>query len=123
MDLLGGLYVLTRVVETGSFSAVARERAQSQAAVARQIAQLEQHFGVRLLHRTTRKLSLTDDGQTLLGLARPILDGVEAMEAALGRQSVSPVGLVRFGVPVVAARFLSSRLPPCSPIIPVSRSN
>jgi DNA-binding transcriptional LysR family regulator len=46
---------------------------------------LEQHFGVRLLHRTTRKLSLTDDGQMLLGLARPVLDGVEALEAAVGR--------------------------------------
>ncbi|PNB31659.1 hypothetical protein C1X73_38570, partial [Pseudomonas sp. FW305-130] len=45
------------------------------AAVARQIAALEQHFGVRLLHRTTRKLSLTDDGQVLLGLARPVLEG------------------------------------------------
>jgi DNA-binding transcriptional LysR family regulator len=61
MDLLGALGVLVRVVETGSFSAVAREREISQAAVARQIAQLEEHFGVRLLHRTTRKLSLTDD--------------------------------------------------------------
>jgi DNA-binding transcriptional LysR family regulator len=82
MDLLGALGVLVRVVETGSFSAAARERELSQAAVARQIAQLEDHFGVRLFHRTTRKLSLTDDGQMLLGLARPVLDGVEGMEAA-----------------------------------------
>src|ERR1700761_1845006 len=103
MDLLGGLNVLTRVVETGSFSAVAREKAQSQAAVARQIAQLEAHFGVRLLHRTTRKLSLTDDGQMLLGLSRPVLEGVEALEEALGRQSVLPTGLVRLGIPAVGA--------------------
>jgi len=111
MDLLGGLGVLLRVVETGSFSAVAREREVSQAAVARQIAQLEQHFGVRLLHRTTRKLSLTDDGQMLLGLARPVLDGVDGMEAALGRQRASPVGLVRVGVTVTGSRFLAQRLP------------
>jgi DNA-binding transcriptional LysR family regulator len=111
MDLLGALRILTRVVETGSFSAVAREHVLSQAAVARQISALEQHFGVRLLHRTTRKLSLTDDGQMLLGLAHPVLDGVEAMEAAVGRQSTAPVGLVRVGVPVIAARFLSRRLP------------
>jgi DNA-binding transcriptional LysR family regulator len=53
------------------------------------VSQLEDHFGgrLRLLHRTTRKLSLNDDGQMLLGLARPILDGVKAMEAAAGRQS------------------------------------
>jgi DNA-binding transcriptional LysR family regulator len=111
MDLLGTLEVLVRVVETGSFSAVARERGQTQAAVARQIAQLEAHFGVRLFHRTTRKLSLTDDGQMLLGLTRPVLEGVEGLEAALGRQSASPVGLVRVGVNVTAARFFAQRVP------------
>jgi hypothetical protein len=107
MDLLGALGVLVRVVETGSFSAVARERELSQAAVARQISQLEEHFGVRLLHRTTRKLSLTDDGQMLLGLARPVLDGVDD----LGRQRASPVGLVRVGVAVTASRLPAQRLP------------
>ena len=111
MDLLGALRVLSRVVETGSFSAVARKHAVSQAAVTRQISALEEHFGVRLLHRTTRKLSLTDDGRMLLDLAQPVLDGVEAMETAVGRQRTLPVGLVRVGVTVVAARFLSERLP------------
>ena len=111
MDLLGALGVLVRVVETGSFSAVARERELSQAAVARQVSQLEEHFGVRLFHRTTRKLSLTDDGEMLLGLARPVLDGVDGLEAALGRQSASPVGLVRVGVTVTASIFLAQRLP------------
>jgi DNA-binding transcriptional LysR family regulator len=111
MDLIGALGVLVRVVETGSFSAVARERELSQAAVARQVSQLEEHFGVRLFHRTTRKLSLTDDGEMLLGLARPVLDGVETLEAALGQHSAAPVGLVRVGVTVTASRFLSLRLP------------
>jgi DNA-binding transcriptional LysR family regulator len=111
MDLLGALGVLVRVVETGSFSAVARERELSQAAIARQVSQLEDHFGVRLFHRTTRKLSLTDDGEMLLGLARPVLDGVDGMEAALGQQSALPVGLVRVGVTVASSRFLAQRLP------------
>jgi DNA-binding transcriptional LysR family regulator len=111
MDLVGTFEVLVRVAETGSFSAVARERGLTQAAVARQISQLEKHFGVRLFHRTTRKLSLTDDGQMLLGLARPVLEGVEGIEAALGRQSASPVGLVRVGVNVTGGRFFAQRLP------------
>src|SRR5580704_7870707 len=111
MDILGALGILVRVVETGSFSAVARERGLSQAAVARQISHLEDHFGVRLFHRTTRKLSLTDDGETLLGLARPVLEGVETLEAALGQHSAAAVGLVRVGVTVTASRFLSLRLP------------
>jgi DNA-binding transcriptional LysR family regulator len=111
MDLLGALGVLIRVVETGSFSAVTRERELSQAAVARQISQLEDHFAVRLFHRTTRKLSLTDDGEMLLGLARPVLDGVDALEAALAQQSALPVGLVRVGATVTSTRFLAQRLP------------
>ena len=111
MDLVGTLEVLVRVVETGSFSAAARERGLTQAAVARQISQLEEHFSVRLFHRTTRKLSLTDDGQMLLGLARPILEGVEGIKAALGRQSASPVGLVRVGVNVTGGHFFAQRLP------------
>lgn len=110
MDLLGALGVLARVVETGSFSAVARERSVSQAAIARQIAQLEEHYDVRLLHRTTRKLSLTDDGELLLGYAGPILDGVEGLESALRQQSSSPVGLVRVGLPVAASHYLAPRL-------------
>ena len=111
MDLIGALGALVRVVEAGSFSAVARERGASQSAVTRQIAQLEQHFGVRLFHRTTRRLSLTDDGQALLGHARHMLETAEEMEAALGRQSRSPAGLVRIGVSVAGARFLAARLP------------
>src|SRR5258708_9075317 len=112
MDLLSALGVLVRVVETGSFSAVARERELSQAAVARQVSQLENHFGVRLFHPTTRKLSLTDDGQMLLGLARPVLDGVEGIEPALGQQSTLPVGLLRVCVTVAPPRLPRLRLPP-----------
>jgi DNA-binding transcriptional LysR family regulator len=111
MDLLGALDTLVRVVESGSFSAVARQQGASQSAVTRQIAQLEQHFGLRLFHRTTRRLSLTDDGQALLGHARHVLETAEEMEAALGRHSKSPTGLVRVGVSVAGARFLAWRLP------------
>jgi DNA-binding transcriptional LysR family regulator len=111
MDMLGALASLVRVTEAGSFSDVARERDISKAAVARQVAFLEQHFGIRLLHRTTRKLSLTGDGQMLLRLARPVLDGLENIEAVLGRQSIAPVGLVRVGVVVAASHFLAPRLP------------
>jgi DNA-binding transcriptional LysR family regulator len=110
MDLIGALRCFVRVVETGSFSAVSREIQLSQSAVTRQIAQLEQHFGARLLHRTTRHLSLTDDGQGLLSHARHLLDTAEEMEAALGRQSSSPTGLVRLGLSVAAARFVAARI-------------
>jgi DNA-binding transcriptional LysR family regulator len=111
MDLLRALDVLVRVVEVGSFSAVARERRMSSAAITRLVAQLEDHFGVRLFHRTTRKLSLTDDGETLVARARPLLDGAEELKSELDGQRSSPSGLVRVGVTATASGFLSPRLP------------
>jgi DNA-binding transcriptional LysR family regulator len=100
-----------RVVETGSFSAVARENLVSQSAVTRLIAQLEQHFGARLFHRTTRRLSLTDDGQGLLAHARHVVEAADEMEAALGRQASAPTGLVRLGTSIAGGHFLAPRLP------------
>ncbi len=111
MDLLGALATFVRVVDTGSFSAVAREAGSNQSTVTRQIGQLEDHFGVRLLHRTTRQLSLTHDGQDLLVHARHLLDTAEGMEAALGRHRSAPVGHVRFGTSVAFGMYLSPRLP------------
>jgi DNA-binding transcriptional LysR family regulator len=111
MDLIGALRAFVRVTETGSFSAVARETNASQSAVTRQIAQLEQHFQVRLFHRTTRRLSLTDDGKTLMSHAHHLLETTDEMEAALGRQSGEPRGLVRLGTSVAGGLFLSTRLP------------
>ena len=111
MDLIGALRAFVRVTETGSFSAVARETHVSQSAVTRLVAQLEQHFDVRLFHRTTRRLSLTDDGQVLLAHARHLLEGADEMEAVLGRQSGAPRGLVRLGTSVAGGLFLATRVP------------
>jgi DNA-binding transcriptional LysR family regulator len=79
--------------------------------VTRQIAQLEQHFAARMFHRTTRRLSLTDDGQGLLTHARHLVEAADEMEAALGQQSSSPTGLVRVGTSVAGGLFLAPRLP------------
>lgn len=111
MDLFGALNDFVRVAETGSFSRVARENGSSQSAVTRQIAQLEQHFGVRLLHRTTRRLSLTDDGQILIDYAHRLLEESSAMERDLGKGRRSPSGLVRLGTIMGAGLCLVTRLP------------
>jgi DNA-binding transcriptional LysR family regulator len=111
LDLLGALQTFLRVIDTGSFSAVAREARTSQSTITRQIGQLEDHFGVRLLNRTTRRLSLTHDGQDLLVHARHLLDTAQGMEAALGQHRTAPVGHVRFGTSVAFGLFLASRLP------------
>jgi DNA-binding transcriptional LysR family regulator len=110
VDLIGALTVFNRIAETGSFSAVARETNTSQSAVTRLVGQLEAHFGVRLFHRTTRRLSLTEDGQDLLGHAHHLLEVAEGMEGALGRHRTSPTGLVRIGVSTAGAALMGPRL-------------
>jgi DNA-binding transcriptional LysR family regulator len=111
MDLIAALRAFVRVTETGSFSAVARETHASQSAVTRLVAQLEQHFDVRLFHRTTRRLSLTDDGQVLMAHARHVIESADEMETVLGRQSGAPRGLVRLGTSIAGGLFLATRLP------------
>jgi DNA-binding transcriptional LysR family regulator len=111
MDLIDALRCFIRVVETGSFSAVSRESQITQSAVSRQVAQLEQHFKARLFHRSTRHLSLTDDGQSLLTHARRLMDVTDEMEEALGRQSSSPTGTVRLGTSIAGGLVLAPRLP------------
>lgn len=111
MDLLAGLKTFLRVIETGSFTAVAREVATTQSSVARQIAQLESHFGVRLIHRTTRRLSLTDDGQRLVDHARQLIEDAEAMEQDLGATGRSVKGLVRVALPVSVGLYVAPMLP------------
>jgi DNA-binding transcriptional LysR family regulator len=110
MDLLRALGTFNRIVETGSFSAVARETNSSQSAVTRLIDQLEAHFRLRLFHRTTRHLSLTEDGQDLLGHARHLLEKAADMEGALGRHLSSPTGLVRLGLSAGASINLVPRM-------------
>ena len=104
MDLLATLRTFVRITETGSFSAVAREVGATQPAISRQVAQLEEHLGVRLFQRSTRSLTLTEDGRDLLGHARLVLETVAETEAAIGRRRGSATGLVRLGCPTVFGR-------------------
>jgi DNA-binding transcriptional LysR family regulator len=105
MDLLAGFRCFVRVAETGSFSAVAREVGSTQPAVSRQIAALEQHFEVRLIQRTTRSLTFTQDGLDLLAHARRVLDTVDETEEILGKRRASPSGTVRIASSTSMARL------------------
>jgi DNA-binding transcriptional LysR family regulator len=111
MDLLHALGTFIRIVETGSFSATAREQNVGHSSVTRLVGQLEDHFGMRLFQRTTRRLNLTEDGQTLLAYASQVMEAAEDMEGALRQQRGSPSGVVRVGLPVGAAALLVPRLP------------
>ena len=66
MDRLDAIKIFVRVVESGSFSAVARELGVGQPAVSKQVASLEAHLGAQLLMRTSRNLSLTEAGRVVI---------------------------------------------------------
>jgi len=93
-----------RVIETGSFSAVAKELATSQPRVSKQIAALEAQLGVRLLRRSTRKLSMTEEGERLYAQARRIVQEVSEVESQL-KGAGQPQGTLRVACPPVFARI------------------
>ncbi len=95
MDRLEAMRVFVRVVETGSFSAVAREANIGQPAVSKQVAALEEHLHARLLHRTSRNLNLTEAGQIYYEAAVRLLSDLENTEQAVGRGQTQPSGLLR----------------------------
>jgi len=88
-----------KVVDEGSFAGAARRLSINQAVVTRLVADLEAHLGARLLHRTTRSLSLTDAGERYLQRCRQILTDVDAAEEALSDGETRIGGRVRVAVP------------------------
>jgi DNA-binding transcriptional LysR family regulator len=104
--------LLTRVAELGTLSAAAREREEPVSQISRAIARLESAVGVRLLHRTTHGLSLTDEGDTFLAHARRMLDAAAELEGALSGKLAGPSGWVRVAVsPILAQMFVARTLP------------
>jgi DNA-binding transcriptional LysR family regulator len=83
MDRLAAMQTFVRVVEAGSFSAVARELGTTQSAVSKQVAALERALGARLLGRTTRSLGLTEEGGRYFEQARRLVAEVAEAESAL----------------------------------------
>jgi LysR family transcriptional regulator for bpeEF and oprC len=97
--------IFVRVVETGSFSAVAKERGMGQPAVSKQVAALEAELGTELLNRNTRSISLTGAGTEFYDSAQRILEDFETATSRIGRSQTTPRGLVRIAVPASFARL------------------
>ncbi|NKK42882.1 LysR family transcriptional regulator [Rhizobium leguminosarum] len=110
MDIVSALRTFQRVVETGSFSAAAHDLDVTQPAVSRQVAALEGHFNIRLLHRTTSGLSLTAEGERMLPMALRILEAVEELGDAAGSDGAMASGKVRLSVPAPLGLYLSELL-------------
>jgi DNA-binding transcriptional LysR family regulator len=95
MDLLNSLRVFVRVADAGSFTTAAQALDFSTAQVSRLVADLEQHVQARLLHRTTRRLSLTEAGERFLLRARQILDDMAEATAEARGAHLKPSGRLR----------------------------
>jgi LysR family transcriptional regulator, regulator for bpeEF and oprC len=105
MDRLDAMGLFIRVVDSGSFSAVARTLDVGQPAISKQIAALEAHLGAQLLQRTSRSLTLTEAGRDFYESAVRVVSAVEAAESRVGRGRIAPSGLVRANVTPVFGRL------------------
>ncbi|WP_329905753.1 LysR family transcriptional regulator [Serratia quinivorans] len=101
------LRTFVAVTETGGFTRAAQQQNLTQSAISHQIRRLEEQIGRQLLHRTTRRLTLTEDGEDLLRHAMQVLHALDAMRRRFESSPVS--GVVRFGL---TESFLGERLPP-----------
>ncbi|MGY2438413.1 LysR family transcriptional regulator [Pseudomonas sp. SDO52101_S400] len=111
MDRLTLMAVFVKAVELGSFSAVADELNLSPQLVGKQVKMLEQHLGVSLLNRTTRKQSLTDFGRTFYQRSKLILADMDAAEEMAAMTRGVPSGRLRINAPVTfGVSTLSPRL-------------
>ncbi|TDQ21062.1 DNA-binding transcriptional LysR family regulator [Raoultella sp. BIGb0149] len=106
LSLLPDLALFVQIVEQGSFSAVARLAGTTPSAVSRSVSRLEQEMGSKLLHRSTRKLRLSDAGKTVYAHALEMLEAARlAMDAAGSTQQVAQ-GKLTLSVPKAVGRFV-----------------
>jgi DNA-binding transcriptional LysR family regulator len=100
MDRFQEMKVFAAVVEAGSFTGATHVLDMSKAAVSRYVGELEERLGLRLLHRTTRKLSPTTEGEIFYARCRELLDNLDEAEAEVTSRSGEATGLLKVNVPV-----------------------
>jgi DNA-binding transcriptional LysR family regulator len=105
MDRFNELNAFIAVVEIGGFSAAARKIGESQSGVSKAINALEKRLGVALLHRSTRKVTLTDQGQRYYERIKPLVDEMQVADSELTSSSLDVSGLVRIAAPSTFGRL------------------
>jgi DNA-binding transcriptional LysR family regulator len=100
VENLADIAVFVRVVERGSFTTAAEDLSLSRAAISKYISRLEERLGARLLHRTTRRLSLTEAGAALFEASRGALERIEEAEGAVAQLQQEPQGRLRVSAPM-----------------------
>lgn len=106
MNSLNGVSLFVQVAESGSFVEAARLAGVSPSAASKSISRLEQRLATRLLHRSTRSLSLTTEGALYLETCRQVLAQLQSVEARLSTAVEQPQGIVRVSLPMVGGFLL-----------------
>lgn len=105
-DELGDLSAFLAVIEAGGFTKAAARLGTSQSALSHTVQRLETRLGLRLLHRTTRRVGPTEAGEQLAATLRPCFDEIEAKIASLSAMRDRPAGLVRITSSALAAELI-----------------
>lgn len=111
MDDLKGILTFVRAAETLSFVSAAEKLGVSASAVGKSIARLEQALGVRLLHRTTRRITLTDEGRHFYDSCHRALEDLQRARTLMAESAQTPRGRLRVSLPAIGYRFLLPVLP------------
>lgn len=101
IDRLDTMRVFVTALDEGSMARAAQRLARSPAAITRAMAALEQHVGVPLLHRTTRKLQLTEAGERYVSVCRTILDQLDEADLSAAGEAATPHGVLTITAPVM----------------------
>ncbi len=105
MDKLACMRAFVTVVEASGFSQAARRLGVSKALISKQVNQLEESLGGRLLHRTTRQVSPTSTGHAYFEQCRPLLDEFDQLDASLQFANATPMGELHVAAPTTFAEM------------------
>lgn len=112
MESFAGIEAFARVVETGSFTTAARQLQTAKSSVSETVRALEERLGVRLLHRTTRRVQPTEAGLVFYARCRRLIDEADNARAEAQMLHASPIGKLRIGAPDgFVPRYLLPGLP------------
>ncbi|MFD2644897.1 LysR family transcriptional regulator [Pseudomonas japonica] len=106
MDSLSGLMAFVSAAQANSFVAASERLGVSPSAISKSVARLESELGVRLFNRSTRRLSLTEEGALFFERGRRIVEEIAEAQAELARLAGSPRGTLRVSVPAIGYRLL-----------------
>ena len=104
IESLSGIVTFVVAARSSSFTEAAEKLGVSKSAVGKAVARLEERLGVKLFHRTTRRITLTSDGEAFFTTCAAAVDGITAVESSLGSDSKAPSGRIKIDMPVVFGR-------------------